>query len=429
MIPLKVKNENNEYILSTITYPSKSWTDRTFGKLRAGSVRSSIFTLASTAMGAGYLGTPKILKDSGVVLGSVIIILSGFLIYLSLLIVALCADEYKIYHYPSVAKKILGNKWSVLLEIAIIFNGYGMIVALNIIIGSLVPNLLSSFNLTGGDLERALIMVCLNVAVVTPLSIMRNLSALRFKALFNVLCVTFIMSVVIFELPYFVKQNNYNDTKYFVVDINIFGAFSNSLFAYLCHQNITRIQGELFNPTMERMKKVTRRSLWIMTILFFSLAMFGYLSCLNDTPDLIILRDRPKDISNDAAMVVCRVLVTFTMSIAIPINLNPCRVSIQKLVFKTEGKASNVMHYGITLGIILTSLILAIFLPDIKIVFNFLGGFCGGVMALIIPGLMYIKHKDLPITSMKSLAVISVTWGLAAVGFTSIIIDIYDAAN
>ncbi|OMJ84758.1 hypothetical protein SteCoe_14080 [Stentor coeruleus] len=407
-----------------------TWFRRTFKPMKQGSVRGSVFTLASTAMGAGYLATPNILLNAGVIFGLGIIIFCGILIYLSLMTVARCADKYKIFHYPSVARKMLGNGWAVLLEVAIILNGYGLIIALNIIVGSLIPNIMSSFGVKGhGDLERALAMTGLNLCVVTPLGIMRNLGALRFKALFNVTCLTFIMFVVIIEFPFFAEDNNFDTVKYAGMDMTFFSAFSLGLFAYLCHQNLTRIQNELENASILRMKKVTGRSVTIMCTLFCLISLFGYLSCLHNTPHLIILRKPPSNISNDAAMVICRIMITFTMSIAIPINLNPCRVSIQKLIFKVEGKASNLMHYGITLTIICTTLIFAIFFPNVEIVFHFLGGFCGGVMALIIPGLMYVKYSEKPLTYWKNAIVIVVSWGLAFVGFTSLIIDVYNEAK
>lgn len=38
----------------------RSWTERTLGKMEAGSVRGSIFALVSTAIGAGCLTIPLI---------------------------------------------------------------------------------------------------------------------------------------------------------------------------------------------------------------------------------------------------------------------------------------------------------------------------------------------------------------------------------
>ena len=322
---------------------------------------------------------------------------------------------------------MLGNKWGVLLEASIILNGCGLIVALNIIAGSLIPNILSSFNLEGGDFERALAMIILNVSIVIPLGIMRDLGALRWKALFNVICLTCIMLIVIAEFPFFAKYNNFDEVKYAVVDINIFSAFSLGLFAFMCQQNITGLQGELVNSTIKRISKVSKRAVGIMCTLFCTLSLFGYLSCLNNTPSLIILRNAPSNISNDSAMVVCRIMITFTLSVAIPLNLNPCRNSIQKLIFNIQGRASPLMHYGLSLGIIITTLTLAIFFPNINIVFNFLGGFCGGVIALIIPGLMQAILNELPLSHWKNILIIASTWLLAIFGAFSLIIDISKA--
>ena len=322
---------------------------------------------------------------------------------------------------------MLGNKWGVLLEASIILNGCGLIVALNIIAGSLIPNILSSFNLEGGDFERALAMIILNVSIVIPLGIMRDLGALRWKALFNVICLTCIMLIVIAEFPFFAKYNNFDEVKYAVVDINIFSAFSLGLFAFMCQQNITGLQGELVNSTIKRISKVSKRAVGIMCTLFCTLSLFGYLSCLNNTPSLIILRNAPSNISNDGAMVACRIMILVIMSVAIPLNLNPCRNSIQKLIFNIQGRASPLMHYGLSLGIIITTLTLAIFFPNINIVFNFLGGFCGGVIALIIPGLMQAILNELPLSHWKNILIIASTWLLAIFGAFSLIIDISKA--
>lgn len=428
MFAMQVRDKDAGSVYSPLN--RSSWSQRTFGPMKAGSVRGSIFTLASTAMGAGYLATPTILELTGVFLGLFIILSGALITAYGLQVVSRCAEKHKIFHYPKVAKEILGNKWAVLLEIAIISNGYGLILALNIVIGSLIPNIMGSFGVHGHEeLERALAMIALNVVIITPLGIMRNLGALRFKALFNVTCLTFIMFVIIIEFPFFVEDNDYSQLKYFTVDINFPAAFSLSLFAYLCHQNITRIQNELNDRTMVRMNKVIRRSVSIMYTLFTTLALFGYLSCLKKTPHLIILRKAPSNISNDWAMVMCRVMITFTMSIAIPININPCRVSVQRLIFKTEDKAPNWMHYGITFFIIISTLLIAIFFPNIEIVFHFLGGFCGSIMALIIPGLMYVKSSNLPLTHWKNVLILIGSFSLALLGFTSLAIDFYNLAK
>lgn len=429
LIPLDEKDDATVYP-AIDGIQQKTWMRRTFGPMKQGSLRGSVFILTSTAMGAGYLAIPLCLLQAGLILGLMIIILCGLLMYYSLKTVSACSYKYNIYHYPSVCRHMLGDKWGLLLDIAIILNGVGLIIALNIIVGDIVPSIFKSWDISfDPTTERDLIMLFLNVLIVAPLGMMRKLTTLRFKALFNVTCLTFVMLVVIIEFPFFAEHMNYSRTEYFVVDINIFSAFAIGMFAYLCHQNVSRIQGELYNRTEPRMEKVTRNSIMIMSTLFGILALFGYLSCLGDTPNLIIMRRPPNGIHNDWAMVIARVLISFTLTIAIPINLIPCRTSMEKLIFKVEGTSSILMHTSITLTTIVCCMLIAMFYPNVKIVFNFLGGFCAGVMGLIIPGLMYIKLNDQPITAPRNLMVLITSWTLSIIGFTSVIIDIVKEAS
>jgi amino acid permease len=68
------------------TSPSspKTWRERTFGKLEAGSMRGSIFTLAGTAIGAGCLSTPVVLNYLGVVLGLAMLFFCAFVTWTSM---------------------------------------------------------------------------------------------------------------------------------------------------------------------------------------------------------------------------------------------------------------------------------------------------------------------------------------------------------
>lgn len=71
----------------------------------------------------------------------------------------------------------------------------------------------------------------------------------------------------------------------------------------------------------------------------------------------------------------------------------------------------------------------AIFFPNIRFVFSFLGGFCGTIMAIIIPGLMYIKMTDEPYSSKSNIIILSGICILSLIGFTSIAINIINAVR
>ena len=187
--------------------------------------------------------------------------------------------------------------------------------------------------------DRKILMTAIAVLFVIPLGLFRHLAVLRYKAMFNVTCLTYILILVICQFPYYSSQHGFDGIKYFKVDLSFFGAFALCLFAYLCQQNLTRIEGELVSKSMPRMNKVITRAVLIQSSLFTLLAVFGYLSFLGNTPELIIMRHAAKGIRHDWMMVLARLMETFTLTFAMPLNLSPTRASIEKLCFSFQGES------------------------------------------------------------------------------------------
>lgn len=64
-----IKIKPSEYMMSPNALNRKTLKDRTFSSVEAGSVRGSIFSLVSSAVGAGVLSLPYVLALNGYVIG------------------------------------------------------------------------------------------------------------------------------------------------------------------------------------------------------------------------------------------------------------------------------------------------------------------------------------------------------------------------
>lgn len=115
-----------------------------------------------------------------------------------------------------------------------------------------------------------------------------------------------------------------------------------------------------------------------------------------------------------------------TLIAAVPINIPPCRDSILKICFKYEDPKSSPfwIHALITASLLVVTLIIALFYPNIISIFSFLGGFCGVFMVLIIPGAIYVKISGLPATHPKNIGAIVAVVILSAFGFISVILTL-----
>jgi hypothetical protein len=121
-------------------------------------------------------------------------------------------------------------------------------------------------------------------------------------------------------------------------------------------------------------------------------------------------------------MVIGQVLIAITLCFALPINIPPCRDSILKICFKyDEPKTCPFwIHAIVSLCLLLFSLAVALFYPDILSVFSFLGGFCGVFMVLVFPTALHVKISDKPITYWKNLGMVIGASIFSCVGFTSV---------
>ena len=114
-----------------------------------------------------------------------------------------------------------------------------------------------------------------------------------------------------------------------------------------------------------------------------------------------------------------------------PINIPPCRDSILKICFKYEDPKSSPfwIHALITASLLIVTLIIALFYPNIISIFSFLGGFCGVFMVLIIPGAIYVKISGLPPSHPKNIGAITAVTILSAFGFISVILTVMALAG
>ena len=405
---------------------SSSWAKRTFSKIKPGSVRGSIFTLISTSMGAACLSLPSRMSNSGLVLHLLIMFLIASVAYLSAVTIARASEHYSTYHYSGLISKVFGRRWGEVIDFIIIIYIYGTLISYQILVGEFVPSVLGSLGVHGDEtLVRDLAMVAVNVVVIVPLGMLRNLSALRFASIFSVVTLIMIALVLVSELPFF--NHHYQDLHYFDFNLSIFSTYAVTLYAFVCHCNVPIVHSELIDRSVRRMSKAAFRAISIVLCGYIIIGLFGYFSVPDGTPSIITQRKTPPGIQDDWVMVVARTLFTITVVIAIPINIPPLRNSVTKFCFRRD-QPSLKLHVGITLISLLTALIIAIFYPSIIFLFNFLGGFCASILVVLIPSLFHYKLSDKPWTSPLNLTVLGISTLLTLIGFTSVVISIVQLA-
>lgn len=95
----------------------------------------AVFNLSTTIVGAGIMALPATLKQLGMVPGLIVIILVGFLTESSIDLILRFTKASKVSSYSALVGDAFGGAGRTLLQICIVVNNLGMLIAYMIIIG------------------------------------------------------------------------------------------------------------------------------------------------------------------------------------------------------------------------------------------------------------------------------------------------------
>ena len=99
----KDTSDNKGVFLSPFGGERRSYLQRTFGPMKQGSIRGSIFSLCAVAIGAGVLSLPYVLAQTGWILGSILIMVGALSGYFSMYMILMRSIETKCKNFSELA--------------------------------------------------------------------------------------------------------------------------------------------------------------------------------------------------------------------------------------------------------------------------------------------------------------------------------------
>ena len=109
-------------------YDKKTFLNRWFSKIEAGSIRGSIFTLSIMCLGSALLALPKKLKYMSITLGLVDIFFAGCAAYWTLNLMIITSKKYNISDYSQLASFLYGKWLSLTLDITLLIYVFGIVI-------------------------------------------------------------------------------------------------------------------------------------------------------------------------------------------------------------------------------------------------------------------------------------------------------------
>jgi len=368
--------------------------------------KSSVFSASSNLInaivGAGIVGIPFAIKETGLVAGIVLVILCAALTEKSLRVLIATAKHADCPSYETLFESIFGKMGFYFISVNMLIMAYGGCLSYLTIIKDTLPVLLGVANDDYG-MKRAILTIS-SMAVILPISMQRDIADLAKTSKISVLFQCSMVIVVIIFCP--VSETLDDHGGLFEVASNsvlngatVFIGIGVLSFAFVCQHGAFIIAGSLENPTKERWGKATGRALSVCVVLELAIGVAGYLAFLDDTDGDILNNFLGMSGTREHGAHVARGLLCVTMFFVYPVDSFVCRHVLVVLLFRGrrahEGEDSAVLsrrdrRVAMTVIIYLSALLPALAVDDVGTVLAITGTIAGSCLSYIGPGLIYL---------------------------------------
>ena len=406
---------------------TRTCPQRTCGPMGPGSMRGCIFNLCILSLGTGSLALPQKIGYMSLLVSPIVIFVSGAINYWTLTILGDVARKHKIRKYEEVVSKLFNEKLSHFLGIVMVLNQSGMIILYQVIMYKLLGGVINEFFSLGyanveefvaqsfWSQKKIKFLVCylITITILFPLCRLKTISKMRYASTFGIISLFLLIFIVLIECPFFYKHNVtegnqkinlMNIRPGFGKDLQFLQSISTIIYAFACHVGVFPVLNSLHNPTRKRVQKVFRRATMLDIVCYLIIGISGYLSQPEHTPDLIVERD--KIFKNDFLMTIGQMLFIFTLIAKICANYNGLRTTLLiQMDYDPIEYPNNVNFIMTVISLSITTFIAAIF-QKISDYISLIGSFCSVFIAIVMPGMIYIKDNGKKLTNLNNILAI-----------------------
>uniref|UniRef100_A0A8C2CLT8 Sodium-coupled neutral amino acid symporter 2 n=1 Tax=Cyprinus carpio TaxID=7962 RepID=A0A8C2CLT8_CYPCA len=388
----------------------------------------SVFNLGNAIMGSGILGLAYAMANTGIAMFVILLVAVAIFSLYSVHLLLKTANEGGSLVYEQLGYKAFGIPGKLAASCCITMQNFGAMASYLYIVKYELPIVIKAFLdsnnnswYTNGDY----LVLIVTVAIILPLSLLKNLGYLGYTSGFSLLCMVFFVIVVIykkFQIPCPLPENfinitvnvsqpqvNTTDEESFMYlhlsDRRTVYAVPILTFAFVCHPAILPMYEELKDRSRRKMQNVANVSFLGMFVMYLLAALFGYLP-FNEAVEPELLHTYSKVYSFDVVLLIVRFAVLIAVTLTVPVVLFPIRNSVNQLLCASKD-FSWPRHICITVALLVCVNILVIFVPTIRDIFGFIGASAAAMLIFILPSAFYIKlvKKE----SMKSVQKIGAT--------------------
>ncbi|KAK7196518.1 amino acid permease [Novymonas esmeraldas] len=357
-----------------------------------GGFSSGVFNLAGSSLGAGILGLPYAFGTSGIVMGTIYLIVIYLLTVYSVRLLAIVYAKTGIRSYEMTARLLFGRGGDIFTAVIMFVKCIGACIAYVICINDLWHAFLSDDRVKGFyrtlPFQRILTSVTFLVLML-PLSLPRQINSLRYVSLFGVFFILyFVMCVIIHSATHGLKEGiSSKGLRTFNTGNRAIQGLGQFVFAFLCQSNAYQIFNETPKPSVRFFERQVFVSMLICTIFYWLAGFFGYADFGNAVGSSLLRMYKPL---TDYYFAVAYIGLVVKLCVAFALHILPCRDAVHHLVGWDLWTVAWWKNALLCTVLSVISLLCGLFIPNVNVVFGLLGSFSGGFIAFVFPSLFFM---------------------------------------
>ncbi|KAL4927198.1 putative amino acid transporter [Aspergillus undulatus] len=384
-------------------------------------MKMAFMNMANSIIGAGIIGQPYALRQSGVVMGIILLVALTATVDWTIRLIVVNSKLSGADSFQATMQHCFGKSGLIAISVAQWAFAFGGMIAFCIIVGDTIPHVLSSLFPSLRDMsflwlltDRRAIIVLLVLGISYPLSLYRDIAKLA-KASTLALISMAVIVIAVLTQGFRVPQESRGEVKsLLLVNSGFFQAVGVISFAFVCHHNSLLIYGSLKKPTLDRFSTVTHYSTGVSLLMCLLMGVSGFLFFGSETQGNV-LNNFPSD---NILINIARLCFGLNMLTTLPLEAFVCREVMTTYYFPDEPFNLN-RHLVFTSALVLTSVAMALLTCDLGAVFELIGATSAASLAYIFPPLCYIKLSN-GSRKAKIPAYVCIAFGVTVMGVSLI---------
>ena len=369
----------------------------TGGLLKKGSLASSAFNLASTALGAGILGIPWSMAQSGMLVGLIFLIFCCIGAIYSIWLLMRLVNMLDAPTYELLAQKAFGKKGRYLAALSLMLTTFVSSILYVKVVGSIMTpvhaEIVKSTTFPDGDWGIRLVQFIFWLVVMLPLSLLKEINSLRYPSMIGVCSVVFLIMAVVIHISLNRSAQDVEDNAVVatVPSLEWVQSLNNIKFAFGAQSTAFPVYAELRPHILPLMTKATSIAMIGCTIIYCVAGCLGVLDFGRGVPDNLL--DAFQEPMREWYLILAYVSFCFTIVVSFPIMMLPCRDACIQwfLGYENPADCPDAKRRGVVIVLSTTSMAIGLFVPSLNLMFGILGGVFANLVSFVLPAAIALK--------------------------------------